>query len=518
MPNFHFVKQIAGPSTEKFIIEINNDIEKLNILIDHYNKTIDPMEQINALKKVYCFKQQIENKHSDRNISKYNAYQNEIQNNLFIQLQSEFKKHGIHSMYNISTLNPSLPIAPHSPYALPVILADMMPEKANKLLEILSAGAMFNVNELKKLYSASEPGFVEYQHFLNNNGIQFLGGSNSKNFKIIPNDGSSPFVLKIENRMGMPKWAEEHLRVHSLREIFTPVLSARQASCVVNGTQITRTLLITEFCSGGDLEAHSKTYLTNYSERIKSALNIYHQMATILMGISNDQCAFPDMKNTNWLIESSGMVRLADTKSFVPVDSDDHIDKSKNEEIWFHFLSTKFMNPPEFAGSSSFSADKIHSFMLGKNLYQYLSGCNHSYLKKRDNASTYDFSSPVFNNEEGKELKQLIEVMVQPNPNYRISVKQSLLELEKIQCRILLREISSYPIPISEEEDVLKAQFIDVQKTKIYQSNCIEDLQSIKKDLNAKLLKILQFEKAQCDELLKQLSSNSLGAYDTQKN
>ncbi|MFT4059212.1 MAG: hypothetical protein QM652_06665, partial [Legionella sp.] len=66
--------------------------------------------------------------------------------------------------------------------------------------------------------------------------------------------------------------------------------------------------------------------------------------------------------------------------------------------------------------------------------------------------------------------------------------------------------------------DTQKNEYINAQRIKISESNRIEDLLNIKKDLSTKLLEILQFEKAQCDELLKQLSSNSLGAYDTQKN
>jgi len=74
---------------------------------------------------------------------------------------------------------------------------------------------------------------------------------------------------------------------------------------------IHRTLIVTELCSGGDLQDHLAAQKTP-TERIESALSIYQQMSRLLIDITNDGCAFPDMKNSNWLIDPDGTIPFTD--------------------------------------------------------------------------------------------------------------------------------------------------------------------------------------------------------------
>ncbi|WP_274519453.1 protein kinase domain-containing protein [Legionella cincinnatiensis] len=344
----------------------------------------------------------------------------------------------------------------------------------------------------------------------------FLGGNNSKNFKVIPANGTQPFVLKIDNRMGMPKSIEQHLR-HELKEVFTPVYVERQASNIVNNEMITRTLLVTEFCCGGDLEMHCQNFPANSSHRLKSSLNIYSQMANILQHLVYKQAGFPDMKNTDWLIDPQGKIQLADTKSFVPLDKDGFINIDNLNKNWCLLITSAHMNPPEIIGTR-LSADKLHSFILGKNLYQYLTGCQAAYLHNKSDANMYDFSSSIFQTEEGSELEKLIRSMIKQNPTDRISINHALLELEKIKCRNLLRDFSSYNLGDKESE---KVKFIKEQVVSINNSNSLEQINTISKFLYLQTAAIkqhaLNLEKAKCQTLLKELNSYNLEGQESQK-
>ena len=518
MPNLASVQQILGPRADPFIIQVNAEIRELNVLINQYN-VAEKRSQGEILQRIYLAKLKMDNTHSDLNLGRFPGYKEQIQNKLFKNLRAEFNKSGVQSLLDVAELNPGIKKAPAMTAEFPKILANMEPEKVNLLLEILSAGAAFNKRRLINLYMASEPGYAEYQRFLRNNSIQFLGGNNSKNFKIIPANGASPLILKVENRLGMPKGVEQHLRLHSLQEVFTPVFAERQAYCDIGGHSVARTLVVTEFCSGGDLESHGVQIGRNDAKRIQSALDIYSQMGTILKNMHQEYCSFPDMKNSNWLIDTHGKVRIADTKSFSPIQRNGEVNITENMKKWYGFLSTSYMNPPEFDLPTPFSADKMHSFMLGKNLYQYLSNCPWRYLANNNIVRNYDFSATVFSTEEGIQLKSLIYKMIQPNPADRISVRQALLIFEQIQCGILLKQLNAYNMGDKESE---KEQYIATIKTRITAANTLQELGAIKQLLRTKLLEMKQYvleqAKTECRTLLQELNSYNMGDKEADKN
>ena len=421
-----------------FLVAVNKDIDELNVLMDKYNMTRGKVQQIELLQQIYLRKIQIDNKYSDLYVSACIGYRQEIQQNLFLDIQKQFSGLGISSVENVTKLDSTAKthVAPPAD-TLPEILANMPPDKARKMFEILAEGSHFDIKNFKKLYVSTEVGYDTFQQFLKKNEISYLGGGNSKNFKITPKDGSEPFVLKVDNRMGMPKSAEAHLRAHSLKDVFTPVAGERQVTgnIIVDGTYqtVTSTLLVTKFCGNGDIESHSNIHHHDETARLESALKIHIQQATILKGISRDGCAFPDMKNTNWLVDENGTVRLADTKSFVFVENDGTLDKTKNGERWFGLVRTSYMTPPEFV-QDRFSADKMHAILLGKNLYHYMRRCKFGYLDGKSDGQIYDFSAQIFKTPKGKEVEILLKNLIKPNPADRISVNDALLQLRLISA------------------------------------------------------------------------------------
>lgn len=436
------VPQISGMTfLRSFLDAINDDVLELNLLINRYNKTHGTPQKITMLQQIYRKKVQIENTYNDTDVTQCADYRNEIQHNLFVELQKQFVSLGVMSMEGVVK---QAPVTQNQPvlqaHTLSEILANMSPEKATKMLEVL---ARADASAFEKLYDSNEPGYEEYLIFLKTHAVTFLGGGNSKNFKITPGDGSPPFVLKVDNRMGMSKSAEAHLREHSLKEVFTSVGVERQVTGRIpvkvkhnNQSNLvdklaTRTLLVTEFCSGGDIQSHSKVHGFDEKARLNAALDIYQQMGTILSGITRDGCAFPDMKNSNWLVNDKGLLRLADTKSFVFIEENGDFDYKKNKKRWCRFITSPHMDVPELQ-YEQFSANNMHAMLLGKNLYQYLTGCKSKYLEKQFDSETYDFSASIFDTSEGRELELLIKNLITPEPAGRLAINDAVSDLRRI--------------------------------------------------------------------------------------
>lgn len=434
MPNMTHVLHIdvyyrKNKMMSTFIRKVNRDIDTLNCCIDAYNNASDREARIAQLKEIFRFKHYMENKYSDNFLKLCPQFSKKIHIGLFLALQAEFAQYGITSLYGMLDKTPPLPANSFSE-----LLSNMPPEKVSLLINILSIGTFFDKNRLKNLYKPNEKNYAEYQNFLQNNALSYLGGGNSQNFKIQPNDGSPPYILKIENRFGKPKLPEAHLRHHSLKDILTPVMAERKSKCVANGHIATRTILTTEFCVGGDLVNHSYNHDEDDVARVNSALDIYSQMLDILIGFGKDGCAFSDMKNDNWLLDSNGKVRIADTKSFLFCNSDGLIDLDKDKKnTGGAFIETHFISPPELTSTDYLiNADKMHAFMFGKDLYEYLTCCSYSTLDGINDAAGLNFDRPIFKTFEGTRLEQLIRKLIRCQPADRISLEEAKCQLIRI--------------------------------------------------------------------------------------
>lgn len=379
--------------------------------------------------------------------------------------------------------------------SLPDFLANMSPNKVNDLTTILAKGASFSPGELVKLYSAAEEKHPDtsaeaawFKQILKTHKITFLGGGNSKNFKVTGESGSV-MVLKVDNRLDAPKSIEALLAATTLKGTLTTVYADRPAIIKVNGKSESRGLLITDFCKDGDLESHGNSFSKYATSRTQSALRIYSQMGTVLEGIREQKAAFPDMKNTNWLIQD-GKLKIADTKSFVPAVGGT-IDFNSMEHRWFGLCTTGFMNPPEFNSSGKYDVDKVHAFMLGKNLYQYLSGCKYSYLLDKNDGEKYDFSAEIFKTETGQELQALIKGLIKPEPGQRLSVRSAVETLNAIPQKVELKKECRDLV-----DKIIKLEASDSERVansglqRIGNAKGISELESIKNDLQTAAVEI----------------------------
>lgn len=324
--HINLIKEPVGDKLKRFIKETNQEITELNILITQYNNASNKSEQLNVLYQIFLKKKSISNQLPQVYAQDIPEYINIFYHQLFKIIQTQFSYLGITSL-NEKAIKDKLAgkefIAPN-PSSLSELIANMAPEKIDRLLEILSAGSKFNRTEFTNLYASSEQGYTKYQLFLKTHSIEYLGGGNSENFKITNLTQQRAMVLKVDYRFYSAKKAETHLRTTTLNEKLPPILTERQGSYKQSGETICRSLVVTEFYKGSDLESYAKRKRST-SETLRKALTIYIQMGEILEHIVANGCAVPDMKNTNWLIENE-QLKLGDTKSIAFIDKNGILD------------------------------------------------------------------------------------------------------------------------------------------------------------------------------------------------
>lgn len=357
------------------------------------------------------------------------------------------------------------------------ILRRMPSDKLSTLLDIMLHGKQFSERNLRHLYpKKEEPGYKEYQLFLKQHSISFFGGTNTLNFKITSRRDHTSCILKIENRLEPHKDAAPHLRDNSLGDILSPVTEERQATSIdKKGLAITRYIVITSLCQGEPLSVHATHY--HHNDRFDSAFPIYIQMASILHGIQNDGCAFLDMANSHWLIDEQNKVRIADSASFVFANAAGDLEDALPD-------STQRANP-----DFPLSVEKIHLYLLGKNLYQYLTGCPSTYLDTRRNTSSFDFSATLFQTEQGKLLQDLIKSMLNAaHPTEQLTMDSAIDQLKQIKtfplrnaCQTLLRKIKPTG---SEEDDIALNNFFRDKQKQMAQIDNDDKLLELKAELN----------------------------------
>ena len=202
----HQISPIDLRKKDKVIKEEDATFKRIQEEIALYNSSQDPKEKAKSLHTIDQFLKIIDHKYLDEEkvvSPNYIA----LCDQLFYDLQ-EGKIH--------LEGKPKIPVNPDS------IIANMSPGKANELFTILkeerglaSKADLDSLKELYKLQDGSDDPSEEaenFRTFLKDNEIVQIGTGNSKNFKITHRDTNESFVLKVENRLGMPRNIEDHLR------------------------------------------------------------------------------------------------------------------------------------------------------------------------------------------------------------------------------------------------------------------------------------------------------------------
>ncbi len=169
-------------------------------------------------------------------------------------------------------------------------------------------------------------------------------------------------------------------------------------------------------------------------ERIDSTLFFGEQMLQILTEIANAGCAFTDMKLENWLINFKGELVIADNKSLAIAEGNQLRKSDFFRANLYPIIHSPHLTPPEFNTDERSSVDRIHAYLFGKNLYEYITAGDFEDLYEKQSATGYNFDLDVFKTSCGKRLQQLIEALVVPDVSQRMSSRQALKELKKISA------------------------------------------------------------------------------------
>ncbi len=437
------LSRYQADAVHRFVELVNATIPKLNQLIETYNGLTEEAQKLSVLKELEREFANMQSRVPPDAVSRSNDYIFHIQQVLSHEIYQEFKALG-------QVVN--------QPETLSEIIAAMPPAKVSQFAEILASGQF----EKDVLYKPGEVGKEAFDAFCARHTIAPMAGVNSKNFKVINKETRKAEVLKLDNRMGASTHLEKKVRASAAQGVLSSISADRQVTyqTMVKGkpTPVTRRLVATEFYDGGDLTKHAEQYPSD-EERLEKALDIYIQMAEILQKMEAEGVAFPDMKNTNWLIDESGRLRIADTKTFFPIRSDGTLDNSEGIPN-----STHYIEPPEIC-FLKVSATKMHSYMYAKNLYQYLTQCSNDYflvnpshpMSDAKDVSELDFSAPIFRTERGRELEPLIKGMMQGRPaKERPSIEEAHERLSQLRNAPVIQNFNDFKATAQQQTQELR--------------------------------------------------------------
>ena len=229
----------------------------------------------------------------------------------------------------------------------------------------------------------------------------------------------------------MPRDLDEYVR-EKLPKVVTPIYAQRQVRGLDHSKQmVSRTLLVTDFCTSGSVDEHSKQQFEN-TEKFLGASDIMIQMTKVYLEMKKIDIIFPDSKLTNWLVDSDGIIQIADTKSFLKTQD------GQLTNVPHGLLGTKGFLPKEIL-SWPYDAEKLHASLLGRNIYAYLTGLSPSdeALEPSGRWPSSDSSrdlldAPIFKTAIGKEYKVLIQSLIKSEPGDRINLTQALAKLQEL--------------------------------------------------------------------------------------
>lgn len=253
------------------------------------------------------------------------------------------------------------------------VISEMSPDKANEFTAIL---AVWRGDELKRqlanLYDKDDSQYAAYRAFLANHSITFLAGNNSRNFKITDLNTGHVKVLKIENRLTNGVGAENHLRTTEAGDVLTPIFAEKP---VAYGGRNLR-LLVTEYHDAQDLSEYMMT-LRDDTDREAHAIVKLLQVVNLLEVIQSENCAFPDLKASNLLLDNRGHIKVSDGKSLVPTNKEGIINEDELKASGHVLLFSESYSPIELAYETrtpSIDAEKMHVYLLGAALRSVVLG------------------------------------------------------------------------------------------------------------------------------------------------
>ncbi|MFA6302354.1 MAG: ankyrin repeat domain-containing protein [Legionella sp.] len=405
----------------KFYAEINQAINEYNTA-----SAQDKDSKIKALKKMQEALKYVDFEVSPNRLASATQF-HQIESNLFILIKLAYAQYGVDTLLAEGSENT----------LVAKIISDMSPQKADQLMSVLLLGDkdMTDKVQLKiyhgliNLYDQKDTSVEAHMwaDFLKKYSLEFLGGGNSRNYKVTEIGTNKSQVLKLDLRLGMPRRVEYYLRT-KLSGVFPPTHALRQ----VLNNKVAGTLIVTNLYPKGSLAEHSATMRKKLAPKelemalFKKAASIMSQMTQILIDLQQVNCCFTDAKWTNWLLDAHYKIHIADTKSFVFIANGVY-SQTLAENADLGIIQSSGFSPVELLSNSSFNADNLHASLLGRNIYAYLTG---------DTPDPINLSNPVFSSQIGGKYAKLITDLIVFEPANRMSLNAALKTLQQLDAQL----------------------------------------------------------------------------------
>lgn len=424
----------------EFLNDVGSVHKQLSKIIKEYNRTSNVENKKKRLKVMLHLLREIENKYPAYLLTDSSIYRN-IKAHIFKEVKAQYAAFEINSITGENAADPA---------SIAEIITNMSPDKADELTGILQRHQVCNRVSLSSLYDQSDTSqeAKNWCNFLNNHQISFLGGGNSKNYKVVNNDSGRIEVLKVDDNSNPNSIQNKLQSIKHLKEVYINITSERQTYHLPN---LGQSLKVTEFFPCGDLQS-AVTKPMDMEKRLSNTLNVFSQMTDVMKILIDNQLFFPDSKNANWLLDSEGNLKIADTKSFLYLDENGQYDRNSESN---KYCGKPFVTPgleiDEIYDNKPYAADKLHAYILAKNLYQGLTGCDMDTLLRIDNSDIdrndieqgntgFKFNHAIFQSPEGKIYQSMIEKL----HSHDMSVKdaQPVFDFIKLcrQARLVIHD------------------------------------------------------------------------------
>ena len=360
-----------------FLDQVKEDIATINTLIESYNLK----KSFENLKLIHDFYLSMSHKYRGDYLTKCRIHSQQV-NRFYDELQTVSKLFFLNgkSIFSID----SEKTEKQNILELGDIIANLSEESCVELLEFLNRPEKINLSN--PVFSDKLREISQYLHV---HHISFLGGKYSKHFLLTPAEGES-FVLSAFDLMSNPySGAKKIEEIVSLKNAINRPYFQRMTQNILKQYH---SIKIGPYCPQKDLRSiakniHEKPF--DVSSIVSKTLLYFTQMCLILEELKEHQLAFPDMKIDNWSVDQDGRVQILDLKSILFTDSQNQVSRTENrlrgyssKDFLFtqQFISEEMLNYLNYS-IDNFSAEKMHTHLLGLNLKCFFYGSENTHWR-----------------------------------------------------------------------------------------------------------------------------------------
>ena len=266
------------------------------------------------------------------------------------------------------------------------------------------------------------------KQFFTKHSFEVISKGNTLNIKITNKDTQETKVLGIAKKMSDNQFLPPEVR-DKLAQVS---LVAPKYSTTKHHTGNYNFVLTDFYPKGSFNNLYERKGLSYPRVRQECASNM-QKIAEKMQSLQKEGVFFPDAKVTNWLLDDNNQPVIADEKSLRTFE--------QARKAGFKAIATDGYWPPgNVKMESSKDFEKIHAYVLGANIYDYLTSSQPPVVIKRDNNN---FQAQVFDGNIGKRYKQLILDLTNPEPSIRTGLDEAIKKLKNIQLDIRFEPI--YP-------------------------------------------------------------------------